>query len=246
MNPEDQEDQMQEEYTGEEMTLTEHLAEMRNRLIKAMLGVVVGMGISFIFVRQIYQLIRDLLPKGAATPQALSPLEPFTIYIKIALLSGIAIALPIVIYQGIAFISPGLTRKERRYTLAALPIVAIFFAGGVAFGYFIVLRNALNFLLGLAGQQIEVQLRVTDFINFVIRFLFAMGLVFLTPFVVYTITKLRIVTPRQLMQYRKYVALGILVIAAVLTPTPDPVNLMIVAVPMYLLYEVGIVFGRIF
>lgn len=255
-SPLDQQDQERERatmdneptaYVGEEMTLTEHLRELRSRLIKAVIGVVIGMGISGIFVKSIFRwLEHQFLPKDVGPVQALTVLEVFTTYIKIALICGMALSLPIILYQIVAFISPGLTRKERTYFIGALPLVSLFFAGGVAFGIFLVLPNALRVLLHMGGTDIAVNLRVTDFVSFVVQFLFALGLVFLTPFAVYILVKLRIVSAGKLARVRKYAFLVILIVAAILTPTPDPVNLMIVAIPMYLLYELGILFARIF
>ncbi len=238
----DSEDEV--EYTGEEMTLTEHLAELRSRLIKCVIGVVIGMVISFGFIQQIMEILLRLVPPKYHTI-AITPLEKFGAYMKVAFLCGIVLAMPLLVYQAIAFISPGLTRRERRYVFRALPAVTGLFMMGIAFGYFVVMPRALNWLFGFGTAQIEVTPRISNFISFVVNFLLAIGISFLTPFFVYILIKLNVVSVRKFTSIRRYVFIGILVIAAIITPTWDPVNLMIVAIPMYLLFELGILLGRI-
>ncbi len=234
------------EFSGHEMTLAEHLAELRSRLIKMSLGVVAGMVVAFAFIQQIINAYIWLIPpKYQHNLIAITPLEKFGAYMKVAFMAGVALAVPVIVYQIIAFISPGLTRKERRYLLRALPLVSVFFAGGVAFGYYVVLPTALRVLLGWGSDEIGVMLKISDYITFVTRFLLALGVTFLTPFFVYIAIKSGVVSIQKVSSVRRYVFIGILAIAAVLTPTWDPVDLMIVAVPMYLLYELGIVFAKV-
>ena len=232
-----------EEYEGPEMTLTEHLAELRSRLIRAGLGVVVGMVISFLFVQHIVQALLELIKPH--TPLATGITEKFTTYMKVAFIGGIAIAMPLIVYQLIAFISPGLTKRERRFVLRALPFVTLLFVTGVIFGYFIVLPTALRFLLGFGSEDIATMPRFADYIGFVSNLLLWVGLSFETPVIVYVLIKANIVSVQRLTKLRKYAFVVILIAAAIITPTPDPMNMMIVATPMYLLYELGILMGRI-
>lgn len=232
-----------DESTGTEMPLTEHLRELRQRLIKSLLGLVVGMVIAFFFVDRIVRLLLALA--GDYHPVALGITEKFSTYMKVAFLSGFAVAMPVIVYQLIAFISPGLTRRERNYVLRALPFVTLLFVTGVAFGYFIVLPAALKFLLGFGADVITTTPRIGDYIGFVTTLLLWVGVSFETPVVVYVLIKSGVVSARRLARMRRYAFVVALVAAAIVTPTPDPVNMMIVAIPMYVLYELGIVLGRI-
>lgn len=237
------------EYDGGEMSLVEHLAELRSRLIKAALGIILGMGISFVFVDDVFNALANLIEVAGrasnARIQQVRVTESFTAYFKISFLLGVALAMPIIVYQLIAFISPGLTRKERNYVLRALPIVSILFVGGLVFAYFIVLPSALGFLLNFGSDRFERNLLLTDTISFVTNLLIWVGVSFEMPVIVYALIKLNIVSARQLASWRRYAIIIIAVAAAVITPTPDPLNMSLVAIPMYLLFELGIIMGRI-
>lgn len=236
------------QYSGDEMPLVEHLAELRSRLIKCLIGVVLGMVLGFYFVDDIFRALYNLIEAataGRATIQQIGPTETFTAYIKVSFLAGVALAMPVIVYQLVAFISPGLTRSERGYVLRALPFISILFFAGLAFAYFIVLRSALGFLLTFGLPEIERNLRISDTISFVTNLMIWVGVSFEMPVVVYTLIKLRIVTANQLAAWRRYALILIVVAAAIITPTPDPLNMLLVAVPMYLLFELGIILGRI-
>ncbi|MBA2362079.1 MAG: twin-arginine translocase subunit TatC, partial [Chloroflexia bacterium] len=130
-----------EDFSGAEMSLIDHLGELRTRLIRSAVGIILGMVVSFVFINRIYNALINLaLPYKV---QSLAPAETFTSYIKVSLMLGLVFAMPIIVYQIVAFISPGLTRKERRYLLRALPFVSLLFFGGLAFAYFVVLPSAL-------------------------------------------------------------------------------------------------------
>lgn len=231
------------DHTGSEMSLTDHLAELRSRLIKALIGVVLGMSISFFFADELINKLLDLaLP---TTVQSIGVTEQFTTFIKVSFIGGIAFAMPVIVYQLIAFISPGLTRSERNYVLRAIPFITLLFAGGLVFAYFLVLPAALRFLLGFGEVRVESKPRFSDYISFVTNLLLWVGVSFEMPIVVYTLIKTRIVSASKLASWRKYAFLLILVAAAIITPTPDPGNMMIIAMPMYILFELGIILGRV-
>ena len=229
--------------TDVEMTLFEHLNELRKRLVGATIALIVGTVISLAFTTQALQLL--IIPLGEGVPQAISPTESFAVYFRIALLGGVTLAMPMIVYQIIRFILPGLLPEERRYLYYLIPGVGVCFAGGVAFAALIMLPAAINFLQGFLKTVVENQWTLNNYINFVTRVLFWMGVVFQTPLIIFFLAKLNVVTPKQLGRYRKYAVLAIAVIAAMVTPTPDPVNMMIVMLPLYLLYEVGIVLARL-
>jgi sec-independent protein translocase protein TatC len=226
-----------------ELPLVEHLRELRNRLIKSALAVVLTTGLSLLFASQEV----DLLVKLAGTHDliAFKPTEVFVSYVKVAFFTGIALAMPILVYQLFRFLAPGLTRAERRWILISLPAVTGFFVAGLLFCYFIVLPSALDFLLNFGSDKIKNTPTISEFLSFVTTFLLAVGLAFETPVIIFLLSKLGIATPKRLSKFRRWAIVLAFVIAAIITPTPDPVNQTIVAVPIIILYELGILFARI-
>ena len=226
-----------------ELPLVEHLRELRDRLIKAALAVALTTGISFFFAQQEVDLLVNLaLPHHLI---ALKPTEVFVSYVKVAFITGIAISMPILVYQLFRFLAPGLTRVERRWILISLPAVTIFFITGVLFCYFLVLPSALDFLLNFGSSVIQNNPTISEFLSFVTTFLLAVGVAFETPVIIFLLSKLGIATPKRLSKFRRWAIVLAFIIAAIITPTPDPVNQTIVAVPIIILYELGILFARI-
>jgi sec-independent protein translocase protein TatC len=158
-------------------------------------------------------------------------------------------AMPVVIYQILAFLTPGLTRSEKRWIYIGLPLVIGFFAGGIAFGWYVTAPAAIKFLVGFAAEDsnglIENKPALNDFLGILTRLLLINGIIFEMPIVMFTLAKLKILNPRKVAKYRRYVILAVVVIAAIVTPTGDPANLALVAVPMYLLFEFGLILGRL-
>jgi sec-independent protein translocase protein TatC len=189
----------------------------------------------------------DLLVRLASPHQliALKPTEVFVSYVKVAFITGIALAMPVLVYQLFRFLAPGLTKTERRWILVSLPAVSGFFIAGVLFCYFLVLPSALNFLLNFGSSTIVVNPTISEFLSFVTTFLLAVGIAFETPVIVFLLSKLGIATPKRLTRFRRWAIVLAFVIAAIITPTPDPVNQTIVAIPIIVLYELGILFARI-
>ncbi|MCL5256998.1 MAG: twin-arginine translocase subunit TatC [Chloroflexi bacterium] len=224
------------------MTLADHLNELRGRLVKTVIVLVITTALSFIFINQIMGAIVALA--GPHTPLALRPTEMFVTYMKVAFLCGLGIGMPYVLYQMLAFLAPGLRPVEKRYIYFALPFMTVAFMGGVTFGYVIVMPRALDFLLNFGGNLAEVRPAIGDLISFISTFLFWIGVTFETPIIIFFLSKLGIVNYKKLAKVRKYAFLVIVVIAAIITPTPDPVNMMIVAIPMYMLYELGLLLAR--
>jgi sec-independent protein translocase protein TatC len=149
------------------------------------------------------------------------------------------------VYQILRFVLPGLMPHEKKYLYMLLPGVFVCFAGGVAFASLIMLPAAINFMQGFLSSIVENRWTLDNYISFVTRALFWMGIVFQTPLIMFFLAKVNVVTAQQLARIRKWAILGIAVLAAVVTPTPDPVNMMIVMMPLYLLYEIGIVLARV-
>jgi len=231
-----------------ELSLVQHLGEFRNRLMVASIAVVITTAISFVFTQEIIKLL--ILPAGVGPDGELrklasfGPTENFTTYMRVALFSGIAFAMPVILYEIYAYIDPALHPNERRFALTAGPFILLLFGGGMAFCYFLVLPNALDFLLGFAPDVFENQLRASEYIGFVTTFILGMGLIFEMPILIYALIRVGAVSRSWLAKQRRYFFLISFVIAAIATPTPDPFNQSIVAIPIYLLFELGLFLGR--
>ena len=226
-----------------ELTIWEHLTELRTRIVKVAIALVVATAISVVFTGRALQLLT--LPLGDSVPQTIHPTEGFVVYFRIALIGGVALSMPMIVYHAIRFMLPGLLPQERKYLYFLVPGATICFASGIAFAAFIMLPAAIGFMQGFLDTIIENNWTLDNYISFVTRILFWMGIVFQTPLVAFFLAKLGIVNAKQLSQVRKYAILAIAVIAAIVTPTPDPINMLIVMLPLYLLYEAGIILARL-
>ncbi len=230
------------------MTLIDHLKELRTRLTRATIGVLLGMGIGLFLVLGPVQLvdviITSFLPTGQNL-QAVNTTETFTSYMTVALTVGIILGMPMIVYQLLAFIVPGLTDRERRILFFALPFVTLFFLAGVAFGWFVTVPAAIQFLVGFGGSpNIEIEPSIAIFLRDITLLLVVNGVVFELPIIIYVLALLGVVTAHQLGRYRRFAIVAVVIIAAFITPTGDPINLALLAVPMYFLYELGVFFAR--
>lgn len=227
------------------MSYIEHLLELRNRLVIVAVGILITTTLCFFFAQQLLDLFLAIKPKDIhVTIQAIKVTETFVTYFRVALTAGLILSMPIIIYQLLRFLAPGLRPQERRWVLGGLPFIILFFVSGVLFGYFVLLPNALEFLLSFGSSEIEKNILLSDYISFVTTFLIAIGAVFEMPPVMFMLAKLRILSAKRMGSFRRYAIVLIVIIAAIITPTPDPFNQMAVAIPMYLLYELGILLAR--
>jgi sec-independent protein translocase protein TatC len=225
------------------MTIIEHLQELRSRLIVMVIALVIAVAIAAAFTQNVLLFLRAPLPEHNNLIFT-GPTEYIGTYFKVMLYVGFGIALPVILYEVIAFVAPAMTPREKRYFFLLLPAVIVCFAGGVAFGYFLLLPSAIPFLIGFAGDIAVPQLKIGEYISFVSHLLFWLGLAFQTPLIIYTLAKLRVVSPKRLSGMRKYAVVLAFVVAAFITPTPDPLNQSIVAIPVYLLFELGLLLAR--
>ena len=210
----------------------------------AAIAVVVTTAISFIFTTQIIQLL--ILPVGEHIKLiSLSPTENFTTYMRVALFSGIALAMPVILYEIYMYIDPALHPNERRFALTAGPFVLGLFIFGMLFCYFFILPNAIKFLINFASDVFDNQLRASEYLSFVTTFILGMGLVFEMPVLIWALVRIGVVSRKWLAARRRYVFLIVFIVAAVVTPTPDPFNQSLVAIPMYLLFELGLLLSRV-
>ena len=231
---------------SEVMTLREHLDELRKRLFIVLLFVVLAMVVAFVFRNQIFDILLepgfgDLDEKPIAT----EVLETVGVTFKITLMVAFVATLPVVLYQLIMFASPGLTRRERWYLLLFLPAVLIAFGAGVAFGYYVLFPPAFNFLFNFGAENGNAEIRISSYVNVITSLMFWMGVVFQIPLVLFALGRLGVVTPRWLSRFRRFAVLLAFVAAAIITPTFDPVNQTLVAVPIIILYELGILLARV-
>ncbi len=225
------------------MPLMEHLKELRTRLIRAVIALAITTAVSFAFAKQVFVIL--LVPLGDASVQALKPTESLGNYMKVALLCGVIVAMPVIVYQIGRFITPGLTKKEKRYLFLLVPGATLCFVAGVAFAYFIMLPAAIPFLQGFLADIIKQDWAIGEYLSFVTSLLIWIGLSFELPLFVYFLAKLGIIDAQMLRKNRKYAVIVIAVLAAVITPTVDPLNMMLVMGPLIVLYELGVILARI-
>ena len=246
--PKKDEDEDPDEEGMARMSFLEHLEELRSRLIRAILGFGVCFIACLFFAESIWNFIRA--PAVAALKQinakpvliAITPMEQFnTIWIKAPFVVSIFLASPIILYQIWAFIAPGLYKRERRWAVPFIACTSGLFIAGGAFAYFVIFRLGLAFLLGI-GRDVGVEALVTisEYFDLFVNVMLGVGLVFELPVLVFFLALLRLTSPRFLIQHSRYAILIIVIIAAVVTPTPDVFNLTLVAVPMIALYFVGV------
>ena len=220
-----------------------HLKELRNRILYSAISVALGLVIGMIFGNQILFLLK--LPAGNIELVALKLVENVSVYFKVSLMSGVIIAMPFLVYQLFAFVAPGLTPREKRTIFTILPAITFMFLGGVVFAYFVALPPALNFLYNFNSGIAKPMISLDNYISFVTRILLVIGLVFETPLIIMALARLGVVSPKWLAARRKWWIIIAFVIAAIVTPTPDPLDQTIVAVPLILLLELGILLARL-
>lgn len=225
-----------------ELSLMEHLEELRRRMYIMAIGVAVMTAISFTFAETVIRIL--LLPSGLTSCITLAPTEGFATFMRVALFSGIAMAMPIIVWQLFAYIDPALMPNERKFVLRLGPFVVLLFVTGMSFCYFLLLPQALGFLVNFGGTVFDAQLRCAEYIEFVTVFILAMGIVFEVPAIMFALVRVHVVSRRRLAAARRYVFLGVFLAAALITPTPDPFNQTLVAIPLYVLYELGLLISR--
>jgi sec-independent protein translocase protein TatC len=226
-----------------EMALLEHLDELRQRLIWAIIAVLIGVIVGTFVTPTVLKLL--VAPLGDQVPLAISPTEAPAVFFKVAIVIGLVIAMPVIMYQVFQFARPGLEPIEQRYVIIGAPAASLSFAAGVVFAATVLLPAALPFLQGFLFGIVEQRYSIERYISFVSNILVWAGLVFETPLVMYFLAKLGVVTPEGFAKARRVVIIGAAAGAAVITPTTDPVNMLLVMVPFMLLYELGILLARL-
>ncbi len=230
------------------MSFLEHLEELRSRLIKSLIGIIVAFGVSLTFASPLWTVVskpaRAALVTLGYPPDLvqITPMEAFnTIWVKLPILCAVFLASPWVLYQVWAFISPGLYRRERRWAVPFIVCTAGLFILGGLFAYFVAFRYGLTFLLSIGqGNYVRPMVSISEYSDMFVNVILGVGLVFELPVLIFFLTLLRVVNPQFLLRHSRYAILVIFVIAAIVTPTPDIFNMMLFATPMCLLFFVGI------
>jgi sec-independent protein translocase protein TatC len=233
-------------YGGGEMTLLEHLRELRNRVLISAVAVVIGMVVCLVFWETIIGWL--LIPAREEYDESFKlsvfgPTETIGVLFKVGMYGGLLLASPVVLYEMLAFIVPGLTPKERKMILPGLFGVIAFLLGGMAFAYWVILPASLGFLLDLGGDNFDPIIGAKQYMDFAIRIIFWVGISFELPMILALLARLGVVRARQLIGFWRYAVVLIFIVAAVVTPTPDPLTQSLVAGPLLALYVVGILFA---
>jgi len=225
-----------------EMTIWAHLNELRKRLFYSVAALVVGVIIGFLFGDQLLLWVAQPIG-GLENLLSIQVTENISVYFRVTMLAGFIIALPFILIQIMLFVSPGLTAKERKWVLWAIPIATLLFLGGAVFAYFVMLPTALPFLVEFPGPNVLPKWK--DYVNFVTNLIFWIGLSFETPLVMYLLAILGIIDAKGLAKHWRIAIIIIGVIAAVATPTPDPINMAILMAPLFGLYILGILLAAL-
>jgi sec-independent protein translocase protein TatC len=231
------------------MPLTSHLSELRRRLIICCVSIAVGFLISYTFSEDIFKfLARPLLlalPPGTTSLVFIGVLEPFFTYLKVSVLTGIILTSPILIYQIWAFIAPGLYKGERKWFWSIVAFSTIFFLFGIFFAYMAVFPLGFKYLLSFANEELRPTLSIAMYFSMATKLIVAFGVVFELPLFMFFLARFGIVNARKFSHYRRYAIVLAVIFAAALTP-PDIFSQLMMAVPIILLYEIGIIVAKIF
>jgi len=234
------------------MPFTQHLEELRRRLIICSIAVAVGFLISYFFKERIFEWLMkpllQVLPEGESQKLIYTaPHEAFVTYLKVSFIAGIGLASPVILFQLWRFIAPGLYQNEKRYLLPTVFFSTLFFLGGALFGYFIVFPFGFRFFVSFANDFITPMISTREFTSFATRLLLAFGVVFEMPVFAFFLGRLGLLSASFLKKQRKYAILFIFIVAAILTP-PDVVSQMLMALPLLILYEISVwivtIFGK--
>ena len=230
------------------LPLREHFRELRSRVMISMVALLLGSAVCFYFYEEILTFLISPARKVAGDDVSIiytEVTELLSTTVKVSLLGGLVLALPVILYHVVRFVAPGLTPKERRILFSFLPAALLAFVGGMAFGYFVMIPPALKFLLTFGGDVAEPLIRISNIVNIMIRLLFWLGIAFETPLVMFVLATLGIVNARGFSRFRRLWLVVSFIIAAAITPTIDPLNQAIVAGPLIVLYELGVLLARI-
>ncbi len=231
---------------SDRMSFMEHLGELRTRIVRGLIAVLVGLVISFPLSQWIVDYLARPVQATGNTLVFLAVTEAFWVQMKVALIAGLFLASPAILWQVWAFIAPGLYPHEKKYAAPFVIVGSLLFVGGGAFSIKVVTPYAVTFLLSFARPGLQPMISIGSYIDFLLKFTLAFGLVFELPLAITLAARMGMVTPKGLARNRKYAVLGAFAASAILTPTPDAFNQMLMAGPLIVLYEIGILSARLF
>lgn len=224
--------------TEKEMTIWEHIDDLRKNLLIAVIGLAITTAISFTFASTFLNYLA--MPIGGLDKlQSIEVTENVGAFMRIALLGGVILAMPIIVYELLNFILPGLTSNERKYIYISVPAASLLFLAGTAFAYFVMLPAAIPFMISFLNVKTNV--RLSNYISFTTSLMFWIGVAFETPLLIFVLAKFHIVNARQLVRFWRYAVVIIAVLAGAITPTVDPVNMSLLMLPLMVIYGVSII-----
>ena len=230
----------------DKMPFMEHLGELRVRIVRALVALLVGLGIALPFSQKIVDYLARPVAATGNNLVFLALTEAFWVQMKVAVIVGLFIASPAILWQIWAFVAPGLHYHEKKYAAPFVLIGSALFIGGGAFSLKVVTPYAITFLLSYSRPGLQPMISIGSYIDFLLKFTVAFGVVFELPLALTLLSRMGVVTPQTLAKNRKYAILGAFIASAILTPTPDAFNQTLMAGPLILLYEIGIISARIF
>ncbi len=223
----------------DELSLVDHLAELRHRLFISVLALTVAFATLYVFNGWLFHLLLTPLPPEYRKLLALSPTEPFLVILKVVFGAAVLVALPVLLYQLYAFVMPAVGTQTRRKMLLLVGSVSLLFAGGVVFAYFLVLPVALQWLLGFGSGDFTIALRADEYFSFALTMMLAGGLVFEVPIAMVVLARMGLVTAKQFRQHWR-IALVVIALVAAILPGGDPASMMLLMIPQIVLYGVGV------
>lgn len=226
-----------------QMTLLQHIQELRVRLFRVIIGWIAATLLATLFTKPVLAWL--IIPLGDSSPYVLGPIDAPAIYFKVAFTMGLGLALPYILYELYKFIAPGLYEQEKKGFIIAIPAVFVLFIAGALFALQVLIPLSLPVLSAFLSDIVEPIYTLDNYLSFVTTIALWMGLLFQTPLVIYMITRLGLVTPKQLTKARKLVIFLAALLAAVITPTLDMVTMLMVTIPFIILYEIGILLAHI-
>lgn len=232
-----EEEETEVDVNAKEMTIWDHLEELRRRLFYAVIALVVTTVASFALAQQFIAILAEPIG-GLEKLQAIEVTENIGVFMRVSLLAGVIIAMPVIVYQLLMYILPALTKSEKRWVYLSIPAASLLFLAGVVFSFFVMLPAAIPFLVNFLG--IKSIPRVSNYIGFVTNLMFWIGISFETPMIVFVLAKFKVVSASQLAHQWRYAVVIIAVLAAVVTPTVDPINMSLLMAPLMVLYGVSI------
>ena len=223
---------------NQKITVLSHLLELRKRLIRSVIAIAVASILAFVFYDWIFYLLK--LPAGNINLIFIEMTEMIGTIMKVCLFAGIILSMPYLVFQGIMYVSPALTPREKKYVYFILPWIALMFLGGIVFGYFILIPPATRFLISFGADIATPEIRVGNYISIVARLLLSIGIVFEMPVITTFLARLGVLKPKWLADRRRTAVIVAFILAAMITPTFDPINQVLVAAPLIVLYEISI------